>query len=131
MTKNHFDTRPLLCRLANEAVGPDELAEIQQQILAGICPFCAAGPFARVATHIYCAHELTTRELRDLAGFTYSESILSPTTREKYARNGKKKGFKNLQPAKPGRKCNFSKVGEQRVLANIEEAIGRRWKKRG
>lgn len=121
MTKNRFDNRSLLCRLANEAVGPDELAEIQQQLLSGICPFCGAGPFSRVATHIYYIHDLTTKELRDLAGFTFSESILPTPTKKRYTANGKQH-TKNLKRAEKGRKCNFSKVGEEHVLNNLKHS---------
>lgn len=51
---------------------------IKAAVLAGICPCCGRGPFTLLARHTHSQHGLDTRQLRDLAGLTYSESITPP-----------------------------------------------------
>lgn len=50
----------------------------QRSVLACICPFCGAGPFKILATHVHRKHDVDARELRDMAGLTYSTPITSP-----------------------------------------------------
>ena len=47
-------------------------------VLAGMCPFCDAGPFKIVAGHTNRAHGVDRKKLRDLAGLTFTASITAP-----------------------------------------------------
>ena len=55
----------------------DELAEIRLLVRSGVCPICGAGEFKNVALHICLKHGVTRRELSEMVGFTFSESICS------------------------------------------------------
>jgi hypothetical protein len=48
---------------------------MKEKILNGECPFCSSVGFKNIALHCFLKHGIKTRELRDMAGFTYSESI--------------------------------------------------------
>lgn len=65
-----------------QVVFPSEEA-VKEAVLAGICPCCGRGPFTVLARHTHAQHGIDTRELRDLAGLTYSESITPPGFRER------------------------------------------------
>lgn len=56
---------------------------VKEAVLAGLCPCCGKGPFTLVARHTHAQHGIDTRQLRDLAGLTYSESITPPALRER------------------------------------------------
>lgn len=56
---------------------------VKEAVLAGICPCCGGGPFALLARHTHAQHGIDTRQLRDLAGLTYSESITPASLRER------------------------------------------------
>lgn len=56
--------------------------EMRVAIRRGDCPFCGRSGFRLIARHINCAHALEKKELRDLVGFNYSESICSPDLSE-------------------------------------------------
>lgn len=63
----------------HEQVVFPSLEATKEAVLAGVCPCCGKGPFTLLARHTHAQHGIDTRQLRDLAGLTYSESI-TPTS---------------------------------------------------
>lgn len=58
---------------------------VRRAIEAGICPWCNRGPYKMIASHTTRVHGVDARELRDLAGLTYSTSLLPEETRQKFS----------------------------------------------
>lgn len=52
--------------------------QIRDCLHAGMCPFCAKGPFRAPATHINKVHGIGGFDLRDMAGLTAGATICSP-----------------------------------------------------
>lgn len=65
-----------------QAVSPSPEA-VKEAVMAGVCPCCGKGPFTLLARHTHAQHGIDTRQLRDLAGLTYSESITPASLRER------------------------------------------------
>jgi predicted nucleic acid-binding Zn ribbon protein len=57
--------------------------------MAGICPFCGRGPFQVLAGHTQKVHAVDRFELRELAGLTYSASLLDEATRAAFSARAK------------------------------------------
>lgn len=68
----------MLDRLESGTVSRRDLDSIKAKIVAGDCPFCTKTGFRVVASHISNVHSIRSRDLRDLVGFNYSESITDP-----------------------------------------------------
>lgn len=52
--------------------------QVRACIEAGLCPWCNAGPFKVLATHVFRAHAVTGIELREMAGIVKTASICDP-----------------------------------------------------
>lgn len=66
-------------------------------VKAGMCPFCAAGPFVIVAAHVSRTHGVTVEDFRDLLGIKKRESICDPAYSEGASLRGRERfpgGFK-------------------------------------
>ncbi len=61
-----------------EPVMPLDPETIQRAIAAGMCPWCPRGPFTVLAGHVVKLHGIGRRELCDMAGLMYSDSICDP-----------------------------------------------------
>lgn len=57
--------------------------KVKEAVLSGICPCCGAGPFRLLARHTHAQHGIDKKELRDLAGMAYRDSITPPEMRER------------------------------------------------
>lgn len=55
-----------------------DLDEMRGAVLRGDCPLCGESGFRNIAGHCQTMHGVTSRELRDMLGLTYTESICSP-----------------------------------------------------
>jgi hypothetical protein len=55
---------------------------VKEAVLAGICPCCGKGPFVLLARHTHAQHGIDKRQLRDLAGLAYTDSITSAAHQE-------------------------------------------------
>lgn len=100
-----------------QVVFPSEEA-VREAVLAGICPCCGKGPFTLVARHTHAQHGIDTRQLRDLAGLTYSESITPPALREqrrKIANDLIAEGRLSSPGGVKGRTRSTSKAGKERM----------------
>lgn len=102
-----------------QIVFPDKDA-IRDAVLEGICPCCGRGPFILLARHMNARHGIDTREMRDLAGLTYTESIIPPSFREQRSKialdliaEGR---MKATPPSTKGRSPRTSGAGRERQL---------------
>jgi hypothetical protein len=53
----------------------EEIQRIRDCIKDCMCPFCNGGPFRCLATHTRQMHDINKYQLRDMAEYSYSESI--------------------------------------------------------
>lgn len=67
----------LLRKLRLGEVTPSVKDEMRGAVLRGDCPFCGRTGFRCIASHCQKAHEVKSRELRDLLGITWVASICS------------------------------------------------------
>jgi predicted nucleic acid-binding Zn ribbon protein len=90
---------------------------------AGICPFCGRGPFTVLAGHTNKVHAVDRRELRELAGLTYSASIIPAEYREqlRLRRQGQSPPDGTLNR---GKRYRISPAGREAQLSGY-----RRWSK--
>jgi len=77
---------------------PPSTESIRAAIQGGTCPFCRQGPFKYVATHTNKIHGVDRYALRDLAGYTYSESLLSPELHEEVSHRAQERVRQGLSP---------------------------------
>lgn len=90
----------------------------REAVLAGVCPCCGKGPFALLARHTHAAHGIDKRELRDLAGLAYIDSITPPELRERRAQIAHQLiADGRLQPPRAAKRQApvQSKAGKQRM----------------
>jgi len=66
---------------------------VREFIEVGICPWCGAGPFGLIASHVVRTHGIGRKELRDRAGLFHSASITSPEVRAKNKERGRRRGY--------------------------------------
>lgn len=69
---------------ADARAAPSERAW-RECVLAGICPICGKGPYKVIAMHTTKKHAVDKRELRERAGFFYSDSICAPEHHDRMA----------------------------------------------
>jgi hypothetical protein len=70
--------------LESGSIGADELAEFRAAMLSGDCPLCGESDFKSIAGHIQWMHGISSRRLRDLVGFNYTNSICAPELSQKF-----------------------------------------------
>lgn len=95
----------------------DWLAAVKQ----GICPFCGAGPFIVVASHVQRMHGYDRREFRDMLGVYYGDSICDPDhskLRAEHSRRMYKEGRTRIGTTQ-GAPRNLSMAAKRR---NAEQA---------
>lgn len=68
---------------------PPSVEATRRAVMAGICPFCARGPFQVLASHTQKVHGVDRFELRELADLTYSTSLLDERTRQQFSARAK------------------------------------------
>jgi hypothetical protein len=54
-------------------------AQARADLEAGLCPYCGRGPYRVVAGHVWRAHEIDGRTLREDAGLPWSASVCDPS----------------------------------------------------
>lgn len=93
---------------------------IRAAVLEGMCPCCGLGPYILLARHTNAKHGIGTRELRDLAGLTYTASITPDDHQQKrsaLARRLIAEGI--LTPGRgastAGTHPSYSKAGKERM----------------
>lgn len=89
-------------------------------IVAGDCPYCGKSGFKVVAIHVFQAHGLTTRELRDGLGLTFTESICAPEHSEQIRKRQEGKAPK-VQAKDMSRRV-YSDKGKAVVIGNLSSA---------
>ena len=67
-----------LAMLRKESATVEQVTEMREAVLRGDCPLCGESGFKNIAGHCQTMHGVLSRELRDLLGLTYTESICSP-----------------------------------------------------
>lgn len=60
------------------AATSEQRESARNEVRAGMCPFCKEGSFITVAMHIQRIHGVWQRELREMVGFNFVESICDP-----------------------------------------------------
>lgn len=101
---------------------------VRAALLAQICPFCGAGPYKVVASHVASSHGIDRIELRSLAGLLAGDSICSPETAEKHRRLAVERDFGHRERSfetAPRKSARYTKVGKQRNVAASQEAARR------
>lgn len=76
-----------------------------------ICPFCGSGPFTVVAIHVSRVHEINRKELRDLIGVFYTESICDPFHSKSVAERSSRfysEGHSGIHGSRRGHRKNLS-----------------------
>jgi len=73
-----------LILLRSGAANKEEEAEMRGAVLRGDCPLCGESGFKNIALHCQQMHSVSTRELRDLLGLTFTESICAPELSETF-----------------------------------------------
>jgi hypothetical protein len=71
--------------LRSGAASSSEIEEMRSAVLSGDCPLCAESGFKSIANHFQSMHGILSRDVRDMLGFTYTESICSPDLSERLA----------------------------------------------
>lgn len=72
-----------LALLRSESAAAEQVDEMRDAVLRGDCPLCGESGFKSIAGHCQTMHGVLSRELRDLLGMTYSETICSPALSSK------------------------------------------------
>lgn len=92
-------------------------AEIaREQLRAGICPYCARGPFRTIASHTWQVHEMSGRQLRDEFGFYFDEPLCDPDSSARRREIALKHViWENTDPAMPRQKRGLSKKAIARL----------------
>lgn len=87
----------------------------------GLCPFCGAGPFRVVAAHTNQMHGIDTRLLRDMTGFTYTESICDPVTSQRLSVIAVDRGTDHLTDVRrgPRRPARRSRAGQDAISTAV------------
>lgn len=67
----------------SESVVPPSREGIRAAIESQICPWCGKGPFAMLPVHTNKVHAVDKYELRDLAGLTTADPLISADARQK------------------------------------------------
>jgi hypothetical protein len=93
----------------------EQVTEMREAVLRGDCPLCGESGFKSIAGHCQAMHGVLSRDLRDLLGLTYTESICSPTLSATLREHGIGKNPSLL--GKPGAKT-FSKKGRAAITAS-------------
>ena len=112
------EDRLLLIR-SGEASQAD-IDEMRGAVLRGDCPLCGESGFKSIAGHCQIMHRILSRELRDMIGITFTETICSGELHEKLSVIH---AGKNPQATKkPTGQRTYSKAGEiirQKNLAPV------------
>ena len=90
---------------------------------AGLCPVCAAGPFAIVASHVVKAHDIDKFTLRDMCGALRQESICDPgysAARSRLLHRRLREGFQPPR-AQPGARAVLSARARELRKANPDQ----------
>lgn len=90
-------------------------------VLAGICPFCGAGPYKVIAMHTSRAHAVDGQELRERAGLFYSDSITDPQYHEERSALSKRQ-FKTGQTGLTGGHSGPHKLSPAAIALQAEKA---------
>lgn len=92
--------------------------DFRASILDGDCPLCGESGFKSIAGHFWNIHEISSRELRDEFGFTYSESICSVALHEKLSALNADKVPSALGKSDPSKR-RYSTKGKKIRDANL------------
>jgi hypothetical protein len=99
------------------------IEEMRGAVLRGDCPLCGDSGFKSIAGHCQIMHGIRSRELRDLLGITYTESICAPELHDKLSEINADK-----VPSLLGKPDNAKRSLSKRGRENIVESA-RRWSK--
>jgi len=98
-----------------------DLDEMRAAVLRQDCPLCGDSGFKSIAGHCQTMHGILSRELRDLIGLTYTETICSSELHEKLSEihavdNPRAK-------SNPTGQRTYSKAGEKIRQANLAPVL--------
>ena len=102
----------------HEQVVFPSVESVKEAVLAGICPCCGKGPFALLARHTNARHGIDKKELRDLAGLAYKDSITAGELKERRRQIAVElitAGRLRSPGGVPGRTPLRSKAGKERM----------------
>lgn len=101
--------------LRSGEAGSETLESARASIKAGDCPLCGASGYKVVALHCEAIHGVSTRDLRDLVGFIYTESICDPAHSE--AVRARSAGVNPRERGNPNVPRSISKAGKANIAA--------------
>lgn len=93
---------------------PPFAGNIAEAVLAGMCPWCGRGPWKVLAGHTSRSHGVSSRDLRDLAGFRAQDPICSPEFSERLRQVAAATG-RVPPPAKRGRVIVLTPAGRTAI----------------
>jgi hypothetical protein len=98
-----------------------EIEEMRAAVLRQHCPLCGESGFKIIAGHCQTMHGILSRELRDLLGLTYTESICSQET---HLAMSEANGGRNPRAKKaPTGHRTYSKKGEAIRNGNLAPVL--------
>jgi hypothetical protein len=97
------------------AVLPPSQEAIRRALEARLCPWCGKGPWDSIAGHTVRAHGVDRKELRDLAGLTYSVSLTSDRLHQRNKDRARERGAPDGHLGK----------GKTKVLSKVAQKIAR------
>lgn len=107
---------------ADNPIAPSQEAT-RRALASFMCPFCGAGPWKNLGSHINPAHGLSADEVKEMAGWTMNTTLMVPelTNHFKRLRMGQRlpeSAYKRL----PGKRRKFSTAGREVQRAKLEDA---------
>jgi len=96
-----------------------DIVEMRNAVLRGDCPLCSEGGFKSIAGHTQQMHGILSRDLRDLLGITYTESICSKELHEKFSNMAKAFGKNPRAKKSPSGHKKYSLAGEKIRNSNL------------
>jgi hypothetical protein len=100
--------------------GHEDLSLLRAAILRGDCPLCGETGFKSISGHMYRMHELRSREMRDIFGFTFTESVCAP---ELHARLSEIHAGKNPSALGKSSGRTLSVVAKQRLVEHGKTSL--------
>lgn len=81
-----------------------DLLKVRGQVISGMCPLCGESGFKNISLHTFLMHGISSRKLRALVGFNFTQSICDPSLSEKCRNNAVDRGLNPSELGKPSKR---------------------------
>lgn len=124
--RRHGEPSLLIDEVVERSTHPSiDPKEALLRVIDRLCPFCLAGPFHVVASHVVRVHDLDRRAFRDLLLVPYSKSISSPEhagMRSEMMSRLIEEGVISPPTNPGGRHYEYSHAARESWMANLKAA---------